>query len=99
MTSHTLATPRALKAIKPERTPITGDGITYTAQETLANTDTGALHPQDRRRVATTSHNNHVVLAVGSTAAILTPLQAEQAAEALKLHAIRARKQRPKKAR
>lgn len=99
MTSRLLAVPRALKAIKPEHSPDTRLGITYTGQEVLGDTDTGMLFKRDRRRVATASHKNHVVLSVGRTAAVLSPLQAEQAAAALQMHAKRARAQRHKGAR
>ena len=96
MTNRLLATPRALKAIKPEHLPSIRSAITYVGQETLGSADTGLLFKGDRRRVATSSHKNHVVLVVGSTAAVLSPLQAEQAAAALQMHAKRARAQRHK---
>ena len=94
MTNPLLTTPRALKTAKPAHVPNTTAGITYTEQQILGNSTTGALNQKDRRRIATTSHKSHVVLAVGSAAAVLTPLQAEQAAAALQRHAKIARAQR-----
>lgn len=89
-----LTTPRALKTINPDHTPETKDAITYTGREMLGNANTGESHPHDTRRVATASHHGYAVIAVGDTTAILTPLQAEQLAEALQRHAKRARQQR-----
>lgn len=89
-----LATPRALKTTRPQHTPTTKHAVTYTGHKTLANANTGEMHPRDKRRIAASAHAGHVIVAVGDTAAVLTPLQAEQAAAALQSNANRARAQR-----
>lgn len=89
-----LATPRALKTTRPQHTPTTKHAITYTDHKTLANANTGEIHHRDKRRIAASSHAGHVIVAIGDTAAVLTPLQAEQAAAALQSNANRARAQR-----
>ena len=89
-----LATPRALKTTRPEHTPTTKHGITYTGHKTLANANTGEIHHHDKRRIATGARVGRVIVAIGDTAAVLTPLQAEHAAAALQSNANRARAQR-----
>lgn len=94
MANPILTTPRALKTAKPAHAPNTTAGITYTPRKMLGSANTGEINPSDTRNIATASHDGYAVIAVGDTTAILTPLQAEQAAAALQRHAKRARTQR-----
>lgn len=73
MTNPLLTTPRALKTAKPAHVPNTTAGITYTPRKMLGSANTGEINPSDTRNIATASHDDYAVIAVGDTTYALTP--------------------------